>query len=69
MTDRTLRTGRTYTGHQLNPAELAAYAALTARIDALPTSARESRRVLIDRRARLLRATALPSRHHRHHGP
>lgn len=66
MTDRTQRTGRTFSGYQLTPAELAAYAALTARIDALPTSARESRKALTDRRARLVRSVAMTARHHRH---
>lgn len=63
---RTARTGRTYTGHQLTPAELAAFQAITERIDALPLSARASRAALIDRRARLLRSLSKRTRHHRH---
>lgn len=52
---RTLHTGRSYTGRALAPAELAAFRALTERIEAIPPSMAAARAALIRRRARLAR--------------
>lgn len=52
---RTLQTGRSYTGRALTPAELAAFRALTERIEAIPPSMAAARAALVARRARITR--------------